>query len=475
MFNTIIKKEILNNIFSFRFLVTLILLVVIVTVTVFILTDDYVKKVDEFSRRQQEKERYLKEYAHFNRIGAVLRPIQPPISFYSFVRGLSTDVNMEEFHNDPLPVMFPLIDLTFIVTILMSLVALLFSYDSICGEKEDGTLKMILSYDISRTKLLFGKIIGGSLTLLIPYVFSLFVGLFVILVNSRVQWTVNDWGAFGFILVASIIFIMLFYSLGIFISSRHFSSSSSIMTSLFVWVLLILIIPNLSPYAASFLSKTPSRIRLGREISRITDMERDDLGRKLSQEKRQEIVRKYPILAEEISRSEREKRVTSDSNYRMAYNELTQAVQSAWDEANRIQGEKAEALRTEYNRKEEAQTRLSTLLSMLSPLSNFIYLSTDISSTGIRNMIHFNELSRKWSRDFRSYREEKIDSLREDNPTINVWNSPVDMSDRPLFQYRQEALGDRFVSTLKYFVALFIFNLIFFSAASVSFVRYDVR
>ena len=68
MLGTLIKKEILNSVFSFRFVVTFILLIVVVPVTIFILTNDYVRKVDEYSFRQNGIENYLKNYAHFNRI-----------------------------------------------------------------------------------------------------------------------------------------------------------------------------------------------------------------------------------------------------------------------------------------------------------------------------------------------------------------------------------------------------------------------
>lgn len=119
MIVSIIKKEILNNVFSLRFLVTFILLLIVIPVMFFILGDDYVRRVDEYSLRQSELENYLKNYAHFNRIGGVLYPSQPPISMHALVRGLSAEVNMEEFHNDPLPVMFPLIDLTLIITVFL--------------------------------------------------------------------------------------------------------------------------------------------------------------------------------------------------------------------------------------------------------------------------------------------------------------------------------------------------------------------
>jgi len=475
MLKTIIKKEILNNIFSFRFLVTFVLLLVIVSFMAFILTDDYLRRLDEYSLRQREIENYLGKYAHFNRIRGVIDPSQPPLAFYSLIRGLSSDTNINNFDNDPLPVMFPLIDLVFIVTILLSLIALLFSYDSISGEKEDGTLKLMLSNKLSRSKMILGKIVGGSLTLLIPFVFSLLIGLLIIILNPKVNWKGADWGAFALIFLTSIIYFTLFYCLGVFISSRHHSSSSSIMTSLFIWVLLILIIPNLSPYVASFLAKTPSRIKVDREVYRLTQVERDDVGRRLSRERRLEMYKKYPFLSENLSEAEIKRKIAQDSGFKKAYQELTEAIENAWREANEIQRVKADLIQRDLDRKQEAQQRLSTYISMASPLADFTYLATDLSSTGIRSRIHFSRIAENWWGAFGDYRTKKIATLKEKDPTIDVWNTAVDVSDRPRFQYQQEALSDRFNGTIRFFVILLIFNLIFFTAAFFSFIRYDVR
>ncbi len=475
MLKTIVKKEILNNILSLRFLVTFILLITIISVTVFILTDDYVRRVDEFARRQSEVENYLSQYAHFNRIGNIVDPAQPPVSFFSLIRGLSSEANLEEFHNDPIPVMFPLIDLVFIVALLMSLVALLFSYDSVCGEKGEGTLRLMLSNDLPRSKIILGKIVGGTLTLLFPYVVSLTIGMLIILINPRVLWKGEDWGALGLILVGSVLYFILFICLGILISSRHQTSSASIMTALFLWVLFILIIPNLSPYAASLVSKTPSRIKLGREISKITDVDRDELGSRLAEERRQMVLKKHPELAEKLSRDDLQRRLSEDPAYKRGYEELVKEVQAAWDEANRIQGAKADEIRAEYNRKIEIQTNHAAIISMLSPLSSFIYLATDLSSTGIRNREHFSELRERWWGLFGLYSRRKRESLKQEDPSRDVWNSPVDISDMPRFEYKEEALKSRWLGTIQNFLLLFFIIMILFSAAYVSFIRYDIR
>jgi ABC-type transport system involved in multi-copper enzyme maturation permease subunit len=473
MLGTLIKKDVLNSIFSFRFVVIFALLLVVVPITIFILTNDYVKKVDEYSFRQNGIENYLKNYAHFNRIGNIIAPSQPPIPFYSLVRGISSDVNMNKFDDDPLPVVFPLLDLVFIVGILLSLAALIFSYDAVCGEKEDGTLKLMMSNRLARSKILLGKIVGGTLTLLIPFILSLGLGLFVILLNSRVAWTGTDWAILALVFLGTVIYVFLFFVLGVFISARHHSSSASIMTSLFVWVLLILVIPNLSPYLASLISPAPSQIKMEREASRLTDVERDDLGRKLMAERLREIVKKYPVLAERFSEAEAKARVEKDPAFREAYQARTKEVDAAWSEAK---SKKRDDLRQEFDRKVGAQTRLSRDLSMISPLADFTYMATDLTSTGTMNLDHFRRLSDDiWDPAYGQYVRDRMAALQKQNPAVDWSNTPVDVSDMPRFQYKEEALAARVKGILWPMAILIFMNLILFSAAYISFIRYDVR
>lgn len=475
MIATIVKKEVLAHIISFRFIVTLALLLVVAPVTTFILTNDYLKKIDDASLRQAEVETYLRSYGHFNRIGNILQATPSPIPFHSLVRGLAPDINIGQFDNDPLPVMFPLIDLVFIVTIVMSLVALIFAYDAVSGEKEDGTLKLMLANGTARPKVILAKIAGGGLTLLVPFLLSLVIGLLVILVHPGVDWKGADWLALALITMGTALYVMFFYGLGVFISARHHSSSASIMTSLLVWVLLVLVIPSLSPYIASFLSPTPSRIQVDREVGRIGDTERDDLGQKLQAERMRELIAKYPILAERLSEADKKRTLERDPAAREAFEAARKATQGAWDEANRIQGGKIEDIRKAARLKEQAQTELARIISMASPLSVFTYLATDLSSTGLRNEEHFDRISRVWDQAFGDYTRRKIADLQVKDPATDWWNTPVDMSDRPRFVYSEEDLGSRVQAALPGFLLLLGYGLVFFALAYVSFLKYDVR
>jgi broad specificity phosphatase PhoE len=151
------------------------------------------------------------------------------------------------------------------------------------------------------------------------------------------------------------------------------------------------------------------------------------------------------------------------------------AVERAWAEANRIQNAKAELLRQDLRWKEEAQTDLARSISMASPLADFSYLATDLSSTGIRNMLHFSKLSGLWDGSFGDYAKKKTADMKAKDPTADLSNSAVDMTDSPRFHYTEEALGGRVRAALSPFAVLLGYCVVLIAAGFAAFVRYDVR
>jgi ABC-type transport system involved in multi-copper enzyme maturation permease subunit len=477
MFRLIILKEIRQHLLSFRFLAVAILLLVFVPATVLILTNDAVREQDDYSRRQADIEAYLAQHAHFNRLGNVIAPSQPPVAFLALVRGLTADPNLGSFDDDPLPVMFPLVDLTFIVAVLLSLAALILAYDAVSGEREDGTLKLVLANGVRRATVLWGKVAGGATALFLPFLTAMATGMIIILLNPRIAWRGADWGALAGILAGALVYLGIFIGLGVWISSRHSSSSASILTSLFIWVLIVLVVPNLSPYVASLLRPTPSTVAVGRDIARLTDVERDELGRKLSAERTAAVFKDYPVLAgvERMRREDIQATAKRDPTFAKAYEVYRKENEAAWVEANRVQGAKADVLREDLRRREEAQTKLSVGLSMASPFASFTYLAADLSNTGMRNTLHFGRMASAYWSSYRQYAQKKMDEMRASNPTLDHWNTAVDVRDMPRFAYREEALASRCRAAVVPFLLLAGLALAVFVAAVLSFNRSDVR
>ena len=79
-------------------------------------------------------------------------------------------------YRNPLKDRNPAPDLLFLTRILLSLLAVLFAFDAVCGEREEGTLKQALAGPVPRHLWLLGKWIGGMLTLSTGFVVAVLMG-----------------------------------------------------------------------------------------------------------------------------------------------------------------------------------------------------------------------------------------------------------------------------------------------------------
>jgi hypothetical protein len=201
------------------------------------------------------------------------------------------------------------------------------------------------------------------------------------------------------------------------------------------------------------------------------------LGRRLSAEKRAAVLQAHPVLAgvERMSESEVKAAIARDPAFAAAYETFRKESEAAWKEANVIQGQKAEVLQEDLRRKEQAQTRLALDLSLVSPLAGFTYLATDLGSTGMLNRTHFAGLVRAWGGSYGEYMQKRMAEMRQADPTVDLWNTAIDVRDLPRFVYKEGSLADRLKGVMKPFLVLFGVGLAAFAAAYVSFIRYDVR
>jgi len=444
---------------------------------VVILTNAYLKERKDYQARIALQDEFLDNYAHTNRIGGMIVPQKPPEQFRPLIIGIPDDADLGSFDDNPLPILFPPLDLIFIVTIIMSLMAILFSYDAIAGEREKGTLKLMISNSISRANLLLGKWIGGTLSLLIPFIFSLLISAIYITMNPNINWDSSAWATFFLFLLASIIFIAAFYLLGLLVSSFSKYASTSILTLLFLWVIFILVIPNLSPYIAAQLYRIPSVNKIEKELNRIQGIERDELGRELSREVSEKYEKHFGQMFTDLQSMERNtirQRTEIDPDFKAMYESYTIECNGAWQEANRIQAEKANKIRRELNNKSGIQTFIAKHIACLSPYANYVYLATDLTGTGLHSLSYFSRVASEYYAIMNPYLQSKEEQARQKDPTFGN-NSFLNVRDRPRFIYREEPLSNRLGAGLPYWGFLLFFNVLFFVVAFVRFLRYDVR
>ncbi|MBN2415082.1 ABC transporter permease subunit [bacterium] len=288
----IAKRDVLDNILSAKFLVGFFLCLVLIPFSVLLNIDAYGDRVLLAQQEQAQAERQLQETRVYSRVRPEI--VKPPEALSVFSKGISDQVGHRvrvqlgekpllaegtvQTHDNPLLTAFFSTDFSGVILIVMSLLALIFSYDLCTKEKEDGTLRLQLSNSLSRATLLAGKVLGVLLTLLPILVFCYLLSALIVLVSPRIALSGLEWQRLALLFIASMLLMMCYSMIGLLVSTSRKSSVPSLVICLFIWVLTVFIIPNAATFIASSFVKTESRDNLDAVIADL-HKERSDLIR----------------------------------------------------------------------------------------------------------------------------------------------------------------------------------------------------
>jgi len=136
------------------------------------------------------------------------------------------------------PLAVTLVSLSSLTILLVPLIALLLSYDAICGEFERGTMLLLLSYPVSRSHLVLGKFLGHVAIL----GFATVVGYGSAAVALAVTGAeISGWQAFISMIGSSILLGSTFLALGYLVSASVADRGAAGGLAIGIWLLFVLI------------------------------------------------------------------------------------------------------------------------------------------------------------------------------------------------------------------------------------------
>ncbi len=169
MIRQIIRKEILENFLSLRFMLSLLLVICLFAASGFVFVNSYKQQMGDYWKETNKNlsalnEQSSKLYQLSLYKQQVFRKPKPlSLCAEGFEKSLPNCFRFDTFaiglpeikgqSNFMLP-HFSDIDWVFIISLILSFVALVFTYNSICGEKEAGTLRLMLVGSIIFTSLM---------------------------------------------------------------------------------------------------------------------------------------------------------------------------------------------------------------------------------------------------------------------------------------------------------------------------------
>jgi ABC-type transport system involved in multi-copper enzyme maturation permease subunit len=285
---TLVKKDFLTNLVAPRFVIGFVLCLVLIPFSILININSFRERTAQYRIDRDAAEKSATEV----RVFSALRPeiVLPPEPLSVFGKGVSDQVGNRvkiwlgekpllaegktAAGDNPFLASFFSVDFVDIAAIVFSLLALLFSYDAFSREKEDGTLKLQMSNSLSRATALAGKLVGILATLLPVLVFSFLMSALLILFSRDISFSAGDWGRIVLLFAASLVYLAVFVFIGLLVSTRSRSSVTSLVVCLFLWVLLVFVLPVVAANFAESFVGAASRDNLNRVLGDL-DKERD--------------------------------------------------------------------------------------------------------------------------------------------------------------------------------------------------------
>jgi ABC-type transport system involved in multi-copper enzyme maturation permease subunit len=468
MLRDIIKKEILDNITSPKFVFTFLLCTILILLSVYTGVTNYRAEKKEYTAALALNKKNMEAQPNYSSLaGLGIKLSKPPQVLGTVVTGIEEavgrvapvniayDPNLVEskYSSNPVFAVFGALDLMFIVKIVLSLFAILFTYDAIVGEKEKGTLKLALSNDVPRDRLILGKAIGGYISLLLPLLIPLVLSLLILLISPDISLSGQDWGRLLLIFLMFFLYLSVFFSLGLFVSARTSRSSTSFLVLLFVWVVFVMVIPKAAVVTAAQVRPVPS-------VHEIT-AKKDAFLQQVQiegQKAAREWYQKNQAEAQKDPKGFQEK-------FQKYITDLQQELTTKIDENNA-------AFERDYQQKKKAQQTLAVNLSRISPASALTFGSMTLARTGVDESDRFLASVRTYKPIFTKWINSKFGT------TVNFQTgeqAKIKLDDMPQHIYEPEWLSRSFVRTIPDFALLTVMIIVFFVGAYVSFLRYDVR
>ena len=258
------------------------------------------------------------------------------------------------------------LDFLFVVGTVFSLLAFLFTFDAVAGEREAGTLRITLANALPRDLFLWSKLIGGYMVFVIPFLVSLLFGLLILVWQGFPLGEPDIFPRVLGLTAVSLLYIAVFFAIGTVISTYLDNSKTALIVAFTVWVFAVLITPRVGFLAAKFIAPT----RTSQSVYMEKTAMRDDFNAALKEEQQKMYMevptdeRGYRIISGEISKKINERMKPFEEEYRSQFQ----------NHANKLD--------RNYKREMERQEQVGQMLSRLTPTSSLIYITTNLTQTG---------------------------------------------------------------------------------------------
>jgi ABC-2 type transport system permease protein len=266
----------------------------------------------------------------------------------------------------------------FVLQWLIPLLIIFLTFNAFTQEKEEGTLKVLLSQGVTITQIAKGKILGYGKATLVIILPSLLMVAVIIVYNNNLQWTPDVLLRFLVFLFAYLCYFFIVLTGSIFVSAINTHSRSSLVTLLAIWIFSCIILPKGLANLGGNLYEAPNKATMDASVHKeaLQAMNGHDPLDKKTAEFKRKILLKYKV----------------DSVSQLPFNIDGLVMAEGESISSKAYQEHFEDLVSIY----KSQNRLSIWAGFLDPYLAVRYLSMGMAGTDYEHFVDFQNAAEQY-------------------------------------------------------------------------------
>lgn len=289
-----------------------------------------------------------------------------------------------------------MLDWTFVFTYVVSISCLMLTFDSISGEAERGTLRLLIATGCSRRAYFWGTLVGSFLTIGAVTILGCLLSIFPLLLKG-IDFESQHWSRLVCVMVFLLSTVLVFISFGILASSLASSPEVSLLIAVSVWLAAVFVVPMGAVLVAERVSRIPS----------ATKLEAD-----LEEARRRFFRQSYPLSSADIDQIE-ERYGLNDVEKKTAVERLQREIDRQNDQAFQNYRERLTEIRETYLKALLEQVETTHSLARVSPVAAYREIASSLVGSDLAGQELFVQQAKTFRLEFAQYAALKRQQVRE--------------------------------------------------------------
>lgn len=343
------------------------------------------------------------------------------------------------------------VDIVFIVSVVLTFLASVLTFDSISGERENGTLRLLMANALPRWRIVISKIAAAVITLALPLIAGIVVNALTFSMMGGLTLDLEALWMYLLVTIVALLLILVFVSLGVLVSALTRTAITSLVILLLLWTLLIIVLPGSAQPIAKEAHKPMSPNEFTRSMQSLQTQFWESVFAAGGADRSPDIARADGFRVERIWGEQRAGLISSQQNL------IDQQVRDYYRQADIGRG-----------------------ISRISPGMVFHLTIARLAGTDLAGVVDFLDQAGQYRSGLYSYMAAQ-DALDPDSPHILNSDGRGYLSTRPLsgsappFVYHPQSIMTRLEGAFIDLAILISLGACILLGAVLAFNRYDVR